>query len=224
MRPMRLEPISKIPTKRAGDKTVALEAAGRKPPEGLAALTRSRVLATAEKSWTLFSAIIGRFSPENERPGRFGAAQPGVFLRWVLAILSILVLPLLLSSGIGDTFFNSRAWAVEQAGRPDVSMEMKGWLLFSWHEGNKWYFSLLPGTNRSRHWSEVNLAKVTGWDALRLRLENLSPGEDLTYGESAHVEDANRGLPKLSEPPRPIQRKLSAFVTGHGLKFLKTVP
>ena len=70
-----------------------------------------------------------------------------------------------------------------------VPHSMKGYELYSWPEGNQWYFALLLGTNRIKTYeevisntpSEIHLITVTGVDALKLALDRFPENEYITW-------------------------------------------
>jgi hypothetical protein len=93
----------------------------------------------------------------------------------------------------------------------------KGWVLFSWQTNKGWYFSLLPGTNRTKSWTEVNLAKVLGFDALKGKLRNIGAGERLEYGAPVHIAD----LPSdrtLENPTTEVRRQIARISREAGFK------
>lgn len=70
-----------------------------------------------------------------------------------------------------------------------VPHSIKGYELYSWPEGNKWYFSILVGTNRiktdnevtSNIPSDINLITVAGIDTLKLALARFPENEYITW-------------------------------------------
>jgi hypothetical protein len=70
-----------------------------------------------------------------------------------------------------------------------VPHSMKGYELYSWEEGNDWYFSVLAGTNRTKTYSEVisnvpseiHLVTVSGIDNLKLVLARFPENEFITW-------------------------------------------
>lgn len=70
-----------------------------------------------------------------------------------------------------------------------VTHSMKGWELYSWQEGNDWYFSVMVGTNRTKTYEEVishepadvHLITVNGIDSLKLVLAKFPEDEYITW-------------------------------------------
>lgn len=74
---------------------------------------------------------------------------------------------------------------------------MKGWELYSWHEGNDWKFSFLPGTNRMKSYNEVITNKTTavGIDALKLLLDKFPKKEYISWIGKLQDDGGNLSLP-----------------------------
>lgn len=70
-----------------------------------------------------------------------------------------------------------------------IPHSMKGYELYSWPEGNEWYFSILAGTNRTKTYaeviskapSEIHLITVTGVDNLKSALAQFPENEHITW-------------------------------------------
>lgn len=70
----------------------------------------------------------------------------------------------------------------------NVPHQLKGYEIYSWPEGNEWYFSIMAGTNRIKTYSEVistnpsgvHLITVTRIDALKLVLAKFPENEYIT--------------------------------------------
>ena len=60
---------------------------------------------------------------------------------------------------------------------------MKGWELYSWPNGNDLNFSILPGTNRLKSYTEVtgNRIVVLGIDSLKMLLDKIPEGEHIFW-------------------------------------------
>lgn len=60
---------------------------------------------------------------------------------------------------------------------------MKGYELYSWQTQGKWFFSLLPGTNRLKTADEVTSAdvRVEGTGAIETELGKLATGESVFW-------------------------------------------
>jgi len=70
-----------------------------------------------------------------------------------------------------------------------VPHSLKGYEIYSWPEGNNWYFSILTGTNRIKTYAEVistnpadlHLITVSGIDSLKLVLVKFPGNEYITW-------------------------------------------
>jgi hypothetical protein len=60
---------------------------------------------------------------------------------------------------------------------------MKGWELYSWPNGDDWYFSILAGTNRTKTYSEVIQSPfiVCSADSLKLLLNKFPANEEIFW-------------------------------------------
>ena len=83
---------------------------------------------------------------------------------------------------------------IDPAHRATLAGSMKGYELYSWQEGEHWYYSLLPGTNRIKSFDEISVEEVRLPDseALMMELGRLPPGE-WVYWTSQRVPGT--GLP-----------------------------
>ena len=88
---------------------------------------------------------------------------------------------------------------------------MKGYELYSWKYRGEWYFSLLVGTNRLKSRKEVTSLKVRlkGVEALKLRLNRLSRGEEVSWSEGL--------IPRMVLPPDHIIEEIKTYCNQHGL-------
>ncbi|MBC7878655.1 MAG: hypothetical protein H7Y59_15900 [Anaerolineales bacterium] len=86
---------------------------------------------------------------------------------------------------------------------------MKGYELYSWHDGSEWSFSLLVGTNREKTLSEIQSADVVlvGIDELKFTLERVPSGEYITWSSKE----------KLSFPPDDIIKQVEKICEDKGL-------
>jgi hypothetical protein len=112
-----------------------------------------------------------------------------------------------------------------------VPHSMKGYELYSWPEGNIWYFSVLAGTNRTKTYaevisntpSEIHLITVTGIETLKLVLDRFPENEDITWIGKGWLQSAwGSGYGNLQLPPQNnvdditnfcAQKKLNLQVT-----------
>ena len=60
-----------------------------------------------------------------------------------------------------------------------IKTSMKGWELYVWQKDGETLFALLPGTNRLKTDDEIDKAAVKGFEAIKPKLAELKPGEDL---------------------------------------------
>jgi hypothetical protein len=113
----------------------------------------------------------------------------------------------------------------------EVPHEMKGYEIYSWTEGNDWYFSVMTGTNRTKTYEEVisnntavlHLITVTDIDTLKLVLEKFPENEYITLiGEGWLQRCWGSNYGNLQLPPQNyiediiricIQKKLNLQVT-----------
>lgn len=60
---------------------------------------------------------------------------------------------------------------------------MKGYELYSWHDGSQWNFSVVVGTNREKTLTEIQSTDVAllGIDELKSTLEKISEGQYVTW-------------------------------------------
>src|SRR5215813_1805201 len=74
----------------------------------------------------------------------------------------------------------------------------KGYELYSWKIKGHWYYSLLPGTNRSKTYEEITAPGVVKKDAsgLKAELQKLPKGEEVFWRA-----DAPSGLNKPASGP-----------------------
>jgi len=90
---------------------------------------------------------------------------------------------------------------------------MKGYELYSWHEQNAWFFTLITGTNRNKTVEEIkasqNIESTDGWvkitvigtDELTALLARLPEGENVFWmdGLIAPAEFAEPSVEVLDE-------------------------
>lgn len=88
---------------------------------------------------------------------------------------------------------------------------MKGFELYSWQEEGQWKFSLLVGTNREKTPDEIKSTDTVldGVDRLRSALENISPGEYITWSTKE----------SLSFPPDEIIKQVEQICRDQGLNL-----
>lgn len=86
---------------------------------------------------------------------------------------------------------------------------MKGYELYSWQEGDQWYFSLLVGTNREKTLDEIKAADTVlhGVGALTSALEQMPEGQYITWSTRE----------TLSFPPEDVIEQIENLCTEQGL-------
>jgi hypothetical protein len=92
---------------------------------------------------------------------------------------------------------------------------MKGYELYSWQDGNQWYFSLLVGTNREKTLDEIKGTKtlLRGVDALTSALEQMPAGQYITWSSRE----------TLSFPPDDIIKQIEQVCIDRGLILNRAV-
>ncbi|MDO9153815.1 MAG: hypothetical protein Q7U47_08950 [Paludibacter sp.] len=94
------------------------------------------------------------------------------------------------------------------------SSSMKGWELYSWANGNDWYYSFLPGTNRQKTYNEVikNPIVVIGKDSLKMILNKLSANENIFWmGENWLKNIWLNNYDKLSLPDNNTVEEIKQY-------------
>ena len=101
--------------------------------------------------------------------------------------------------------------SLAQSREADPPHSMKGYELYSWKFRGEWYFSLLVGTNRLKSRKEVTSLKVRvkGVEALKLRLNRLSRGEEVSWSEGL--------IPRMVLPSDNIIKEVETYCNQHGL-------
>lgn len=101
--------------------------------------------------------------------------------------------------------------AASQATATPFGESMKGYELYSWQDGNQWYFSVLVGTNREKTLDEIRSANTAlrGVEALTTALEQIPAGQYITWSAKG----------TLSFPPNEIIEQVEQVCTDQGLIF-----
>ena len=88
----------------------------------------------------------------------------------------------------------------------------KGWELHIWQNDGETYFSLLLGTNRLKTEDEIAKAAVKGIDAIKLKLDELKPGEYVFVGGKKLTE-----LPSKDQAATVVEygKKAGLKMQGH---------
>ncbi len=112
-----------------------------------------------------------------------------------------------------------------------VPHEMKGYELYSWPEGNDWYFSVMVGTNRTKTYAEVisanpsavHLITVTGIDTLKLVLNKFPENEYITWiGEKWLQSSWGGNFGNLQLPPKNYIDEIANFCNQKKLNLQVT--
>jgi hypothetical protein len=101
---------------------------------------------------------------------------------------------------------------------------MKGYELYSWKIKDHWYYSLLPGTNRSKTYEEITAPGVVKKDAsgLKAELEKLPKGEEVFWRSDAPpgvIKPASGPLVEIKHPSRARIKGIKAMCDKLGLKL-----
>ena len=96
-----------------------------------------------------------------------------------------------------------------QATATSFGESMKGYELYSWQDGNQWYFSVPVGTNREKTLDEIKAAgtALRGVEALASALEQMPAGQYITWS----VKET------LAFPPDDIIEQVEKVCTDQGL-------
>ena len=112
-----------------------------------------------------------------------------------------------------------------------IPHEMKGYEMYSWPEGNDWYFSIIVGTNRIKTYEEVisnnatglHLITVTGLDSLKLVLAKFPEEEYITWiGEGWLQRCWGGNYGNLRLPPQNYIDEITQFCTQKKLNLQVT--
>lgn len=112
-----------------------------------------------------------------------------------------------------------------------VSHSVKGWELYSWQEGDNWYYSILTGTNRTKTYDEVtsykptdvHLISVTGIDSLKLALAKFPENENITWPGKGWLQRCWGGnYGNLQLPPQNIIDELTQYCNQRKLNLQVT--
>lgn len=112
-----------------------------------------------------------------------------------------------------------------------VPHSMKGYELYSWPEGNDWYFSILVGTNRAKTYaeviskapSEIHLVTVTGIDNLKSALAQFPEYEYITWIGQGWLHSCwNSNYGNLQLPAQNYIDEIANFCTQKKLNLQVT--
>ena|SRR5215813_693452 len=113
--------------------------------------------------------------------------------------------------------------ASAQTGDPSI----KGYELYSWKIKGHWYYSLLPGTNRTKTYEEITAPGVVKRDALGLKreLQKLPKGEEVFWKADAPpgvTKSPSGPLIEMKHPSRKRIKGIKAMCEKLGLRLKLT--
>jgi hypothetical protein len=92
----------------------------------------------------------------------------------------------------------------------------KGVELYSWQESGNWNYVLLPGTNRTKSWADLQKAtRLAGEGELRTSLAQLAVGEQVFWFNQ--LEDAPKA--RLQYPSPPTLQSLKHFCSANQVEL-----
>jgi hypothetical protein len=113
---------------------------------------------------------------------------------------------------------------------------MKGYNLYSWQDGEDWYFTLVTGTNAGISFEEIiapgdivsgdGYVKITvvGMDELKELLSRLPAGEEVIWSGMDLGGQVPEGTIYLTLPPQDMIDELIAYCTSLGIKLTAIKP
>lgn len=100
------------------------------------------------------------------------------------------------------------------------SHSMKGWELYSWPNGEVWYFSILVGTNRMKMLDEVTKNKiiVQGKDSFKLLLNKFPANEEIFWAGQGWLNTTwGSGYGNLALPNNATISEIMDYCNQRGL-------
>ena len=110
---------------------------------------------------------------------------------------------------------------------------MKGYELYSWAEDNRWHYTLITGTNRTKTMEEItskeDYISETGWvkiqvtniEALKDALGKLPQGEFVSWCDELHIGQASGT--NLQLPPEQTVDTIEEYARQCGLEFMNAI-
>ena len=107
---------------------------------------------------------------------------------------------------------------------------VKGYELYSWPEGDDWYFTLITGTNRSKTSAEIGsqgeIIDENGWvkitvlglQELEFVLERLPRSEQIFWLDGSRLE-ISQDSPIIALPPDDIVEQVHQYSSKKGLNL-----
>ena len=104
---------------------------------------------------------------------------------------------------------------------------IKGYELYSWKINGHWYYSLLPGTNRTKSYEEITSPGLVKKDAsgLKAELQKLPKGEEVFWRADAPpgvIKPASGPIVEIKHPSRARIKSIKAMCDRLGLKLKLT--
>jgi hypothetical protein len=112
---------------------------------------------------------------------------------------------------------------------------IKGYELYSWEEDNRWHFTLITGTNRTKTMEEItskeDFISETGWvkiqvvgaDAIKDVLSRLPQSESIFWCDELHIGQTTETNINIQLPPEQITDAIKEYAERCGLDFAITV-
>jgi hypothetical protein len=96
---------------------------------------------------------------------------------------------------------------------PAEPASMKGYELYSWQQGEDWYFAVLTSTNRLTTYEDITApgVPVQGVDALKRTLEQL-PDDSWLYWSA-------QWIPETTLPPEAVSDDIAAHCEQLGIRL-----
>ncbi len=87
---------------------------------------------------------------------------------------------------------------------------IKGYELYSWKSKGHWYYSLLPGTNRSKSYEEITEPSIVKRDSagLKAELQKLQKGEEVFWMSDAPDSARKSGAGQLLNVKHPSRKRI----------------
>lgn len=104
---------------------------------------------------------------------------------------------------------------------------MKGYELYSWKIKGHWYYSLLPGTNRSKTYEEITAPERVkrGESDLKSELQKLPKGEEVFWRSDAPqgiIKPTSGLIVEIKHPSRQRIKNIKAMCDRLGIRLKLT--
>ena len=112
-------------------------------------------------------------------------------------------------------------------GSAQTNPSMKGFELYSWKIKGHWYYSLLPGTNRSKTYEEITSPQRVkrGESGLKSELEKLPKGEEVFWRSDAPpgvIKPTSGQIAEMKHPSRQRIKNIKAMCDRLGIRLKLT--